>query len=238
MKHPQSYYLDHMFKKTSHRAAWLPDQNLHLGDVGTIEEGIFTQVTTLSQLNIPFTIREASSNLDLSYSDSGSFNISTTMDTGQGKINGNISIEFNKEDGLVFEVTGSRNKTIENITSVEEKVLELYKNNQWKKNWYVITALIMTDNATIFISSSKGSKLELNCSGDVQLGALKLADPKLNLKLVKEQGSTTKIIGKTNLSPLFKVHGLTKPLFLKPGFNARGGTIKFEEQSLEALEIN
>ena len=54
---PQKFYLTQIFKNTKYRANWLPDKPLRIGDVGRIQDGVFTLYTTLEQQQIPFRIR-------------------------------------------------------------------------------------------------------------------------------------------------------------------------------------
>ncbi|MEO8962387.1 MAG: hypothetical protein ABI325_10920 [Ginsengibacter sp.] len=224
MSLPQKFYLTHINKHTGYRGNWLPDRPLRLGDIGKLEDGLFTLYTTLEQQQIKFLTREGVSTLDFDYSSSDSVDITTNFDTGNligSPAKGNITISFNSNNGIVFQMTESKKAVIEDLNKVEEAVLQRYETKSWPKEWVVISELITTDHATIIISTSSNNKIELECDVPVNFAKIRLADPKLNLNLVRETGSSTKILGANSLTPLYQVKGIYKPYFSNPEFRTR-----------------
>lgn len=228
MSLPQQYYLEHMFKNTGYRANWLPDRPLRIGDIGKLEDGLFTLYTTLEQQQIPHTVRESNSELDLDYSSKNSVSIETDVAAGNAlnvaptaSVNGKVVISFNDSNGVVFQMTGAKKNVIENLADVENAVLSRFKSGSWPKDWVVISELVITDHATIIISTSNNNRIELGCDAQIGFAQSKLADPKLNLKLVSERGSSTKIFGANNLTPFYQVKGVYEPFLRNPQFRKR-----------------
>ena len=224
MSLPQKFYLTHMNKHTGYRANWLPDSTLRLGDIGKLEDGLFTLYTTLEQQEINFITRDGPSTLDLDYTSSDSVDITFNADTGNLTGNtpkGNIVISFNSNNGIVFQMTESKKIVIEDLYKIEEAVLQRYNTKDWPKEWVVISELITTDNATIIISTSSNNKIELECDASIGFAKTRLADPKLNMKLIRETGSSTKILCANVLTPLYQVKGIYTPYFSNPEFRTR-----------------
>ncbi|WP_299587845.1 hypothetical protein [Mucilaginibacter sp.] len=217
-----------MFKNTGYRANWLPDHPLRIGDIGKLEDGLFTLYTTLEQQQIGYSLREGNSELDVDYSSKNSVNIETSVSTGDAlnlslstPVNGRVIINFTESNGIVFQMTGAKKKVIENLAEVENTVLNKYRSGEWPKEWVVISEVVVTDHATIIISTSSNNKIELGCNAQLGIAQGKLADPKLNLTLISEKGSSTKIFGANNLTPFYQVKGIYKPFLRKPQFRKR-----------------
>jgi hypothetical protein len=214
---PQKLFMKNMYKKTSYRANWMPDKPLQIGDIGKLEDGTFTLFTTLEKQGIVFTTRERDSGLDLDYSSKDTVKISEN--TGAeipiakpvANIKAKLNIELKSEDSILYQTTGSKIIIIDNLDTIETEMLQRYKDDKWMKNWVVITEIIKTDFVTIIISQSKNNTLEFEASGNAKLQSINLADASLGLNLVRESGSSIKMLAKQNLTPLYKVRGIWDP---------------------------
>jgi hypothetical protein len=246
MSLPQKYYLEHMFENTGYRANWLPDRPLRIGDIGKLEDGLFTLYTTLEQQNINCTIRESTSELDLDYSSANSVNIEAGIATGSVlnlalsvPAEVKIAINFTESNGILFQMTAAKKKVIENLGDIEKEVFHRYMSGTWPKEWVVISEIISTDHATIIISTSSNNRIELGCNAQIGFAKDKLADPNLNLKLISEKGSSTKIFGANNLSPFYQVKGIYEPFLRKPQFRKRSDiTDDFELSEFKDLKFD
>lgn len=221
---PQKAYLNDIYKHTSFRANWLPDKPIRIGDVGKLENGIFTLYTTLEQQGLHFSSRESTALSSLDYvSNNTAFSSSDISVDGRqvtADIKALISIEFSSGSGIIFQMDKAKKVIIEDLNKIESQVLSKYKDDDWPKEWVVITEIIVAETATIIISTSSSNKLEFQCEAPLANG-FKLANPSLNLKLRRETGSSTKILGANDLSPLFQVHGIVEPFFSNPKFRHR-----------------
>jgi len=243
---PQRYYLEHMFENTGYRANWLPDRPLRIGDIGKLEDGLFTLYTTLEQQQIGYSLREGSSELDMDYSSKSSVSIETGVSTGDAlslalstPVSGRVTINFTDSNGIVFQMTGAKKNVIENLADVEDAVLNKYTSGEWPKEWVVISEVVMTDHATIIISTSSNNKIELGCEAQIGFSQSKLADPKLNLTLISEKGSSTKIFAANNLTPFYQVKGVYEPFLRKPQFRRRADiTDEFDTTEVRELKFD
>ena len=68
MVSPQKYYIQEISKKANLRANWLPDKQMNVGDIGKIEDGIFTLYTTLTHQGFPVKVSESAAGLGTDYS--------------------------------------------------------------------------------------------------------------------------------------------------------------------------
>ncbi len=215
-------YVSEIKKNLNYFAAWLPNTPFELGDVGILKNGAFLRLTKLSELDIPF---EATSPgqfpADLKYASKGSVTISTKL-SGSAVIPGSslgISdagalVEFNRENAVVFQATNVSVTSIVDSVTLGQNILKLYQEGKWSKNWIVVSELVTAGSATILISSSKGAKLELKATANLNTGAINIADAAFAFATQFSRSLETQIISEKGLTPLFRLMGIKSSLFV------------------------
>jgi hypothetical protein len=245
MVSPQKFYVQEISKKTNYRANWLPDKPMNIGDIGKLSDGIFTLYSTLEQQGIPIKVRESTSSLNLDYTSNDSVKITNGLDTAvssaglpvaEGKVM--YKIDFQRAEGVVFQITDSKKVIIENLSEIENSILEKYKKSVWDLGWVVVTEIVRTDSATIIINTGGSNTLEFEVSGDVGIKSVNLADTSLGLRLIRESGSSTKIIAQANLTPLYVTKGISDPLFGKTKFRGANAYRAIQFDALRELPFN
>jgi hypothetical protein len=226
MSTPAELYANGIKKKfANYFAAWLPGEKLRLGDVGVINNNLFTRITSLDHLGVNFSERSDESSTPIDYvSESG---VSVFFKTS-GEINpslpnvpeasAGVGVEFSCKGAFIIKAPSSHEPSIEDLAQLEKDLIRLYAKEQWQFEWVVITRLIQTPSASIIISNSSNSKVEFSVDGNIPLANLDLGNVNLNFGLKSQTGDVVKFIGAQNLTPLFKVakikskwFGLGKP---------------------------
>lgn len=229
MKGPQEQYTDEMKKKFGYIATWLPGVPLLLGDIGILNDNVFTRIASLEDFQIPFDIREDDTADDLDYSSRGSVSVTTKISgtaapqgSTLGSIDAGFIVEFGNENSILFKANQTRTNLIKDTIKIGDEILKLYRDGKWNKHWVVITELVKAETATIFISNTTNAKIELKANANIEATKLDIADAKFEFGATFYKGLDTKIIAQTGLSPLFKVKGLKTRIFLPPIFKERG----------------
>ena len=235
MTSAEKQYTNEMKKKFGYYATWNPGLPLELGDIGTFDGNVFTHRSNLSEKGIEFEIREDNSRSELEHNSNGSVAITNKL---AGKIpppgsvladvDAGIIVEFSKENATVFKANNTTTPTIKDKDKVGDQVLELYNEGKWKKEWMVITELIVAESATVIISKKSNSKIELKANANIKLPALDIADAKFEFSSAFARGLETKIITAEGLTPLFKVMGVKKRIFRDSIFKSEDLTQKDE----------
>lgn len=208
-------YSNEMFKKFGYLATWTPGVQLELGDVGVIKDRLFTRITTLKNLGISFQVRPDTSKEAQKHSSSGSVSI-TFKAAGKIPQAGSVlteaeagfSIEFKKSKSTVYEALGCVAPSIDDQVAIGKKILELAAQGEWNKDWAVITELVVADSATVLISNSSSSKIELTASGNVVAGTVSLADVNAGLQIAFSKDMQTVLVSQAGLTPLFKARAI------------------------------
>lgn len=241
MVSPQKFYVQEISKKTNYRANWLPDKPLNIGDVGKIEDGIFTVYTTLEQQGIPVKVSESPASLNFDYSSSDLVKIS--------KLDGDVlspveqgkqvcRIEFLRAEGVLFQIKDPVKVVLANLKEIESQILEKYKKSVWDLGWVVVTEIVRTNSATIIINNGNSNILEFELSGNADIGSVNLADTSLDLHLLSETGKSKKIVTQASLTPLYVIKGISDPLFGKTKFRGASAYRAIQFDALRELPFN
>lgn len=242
MVSPQKYYIQEISKKTNCRANWLPVKPMNVGDIGKIEDGIFTLYTTLEQQGFPVKLSESAAGLSADYSPAESVRISEEPDVdilspvAKGKKI--CKIEFLRSEGVLFHIKDSVKVILANLTEIENKILEKYKKSLWNLGWVIVTEIIRSNSGTVIINTGGSNTLEYELSGDADFNGLNLADTSLELRLISESGTSIKFIGVRNITPLFTIKGISDPLFGKTKFRGANAYRAIQFDALRELPFN
>ncbi|MEL7532473.1 MAG: hypothetical protein AAFN10_14240 [Bacteroidota bacterium] len=228
----QNYQKD-IFKKTQLRANWELSKNLNLGDVGYMNDGVFTMQTTLKDLGIDFTVRKGikQDKLDLS-SEQGvnvhpKFDSSASAEVIEMTAQVIFDIEFHKAKSYVFKAAGIRTDMISNIMDVGKAVLKKYQAEDWDDDLVIIAEIKTADSVSVLISNESGTKTQISATGNLDIKDLDIAKADIGMEANSNKKLALEILGKPGTNPLFKVMGLEKSLLSKlfkkkPKIVARG----------------
>jgi len=228
MASAQEQYTDEMKKKFGYYATWNPGVPLKLGDIGTLNDNVFTRLSNLSDRGIEFEIREDLTKTPLEHSSEGSVSVTTKLSgtvAPQGSVLTNLDagiiVEFSKENSTLFKANNTTSPSIKDAIKLEEQVLDLYRKGKWNKNWAIVTELVEAENATVIISNNSNSKIELKANANIDAPTFDIADAEFKFSTQFSNGLETKIISAEGLTPLFKVMGMKTRIFLPPIFKTK-----------------
>jgi len=242
MANPHKFYLAHMSAKTGYRAAWDPSRPHVIGQIGKLDQsGVFNVFSNLEKEGIPVETLADPSTMEMDYTSHDSVSISVKL-SGKAPQAGSVltdaeagfSFEFKNERSIVFQTSGHRTHQLTNLAEIERLIIQKFKDGNWDKNWLIITQLVEANTATIIISNSSNSSLELSAKASAGTTDLKLTDASLGLTVAREKGSTLKYITQNGLTPLYRVMGIRHPLFGKPQLSTKGDK---EEQQKESFGL-
>lgn len=212
MQGPQYQYTKELYKHFGYLATWTPATPISIGDVGEMDGSVFRRVSSLKEMNVPYTIRQAQNKEDLIYtSESGvslSFKAAGSPVVGGSSLlvqKAGATIDFHKGAGVVFIAKGCQSPSIEDQISLGKELIRRYNLRQWEAKYVVVTEIKKADSMSAFISESAGGKIELVAENSLQLGTLSLADLNINFAVGASSGINTQIVAKDKLTPLFRV---------------------------------
>lgn len=199
-------------KFKNYYAAWLPTERFELGDVGILKRDLFTKVTNLKALRISFKTRSKPDPSPIDFvSDAGvSIAFKAAGETRPDlpsipAADAGIGIEFGQEGAFLIKAPASVMSWIEDIATLQDEVRKAYLQGAWHPNWAAIVRLVTAPNATIMISQSAHSRIELSAAGTVPSGPVDLGNANINFTVKSQQGDLLHIQGAQNVSLLFQL---------------------------------
>ncbi len=236
MKGPQYQYTKELYERFGYVATWTPAVSVRLGDVGEMDGNVFRRLSSLAEINIPFTIRRGKAKENLIYTSESGVNLNFKA-AGSPIIEGSsllvqkagATIDFHKGAGVVFVAKDCVSPSIENQITLGKEIIRRYNLAEWEAKYVVVTELKEAASMSAFISESSGGKVELIAENSLQLGTLSLADLNANFSVGASSGINTQIVAQNNLTPLFRVRKV------KAGWLS-GATFNLSERAFHDLD--
>ena len=206
-------YAKDVYGNLKYRPTWLPGTPVQLGTVGVIEDGIFRAVTDLNRLGIPSEVivdsdRDA---IDFTSEKGVSIAFKAAGETNArfraiAKADAGALIEFSREGAVVLQLKDVSLNRISDQHSLRRALLTSIavgdESKQWQRDWVVITEVARAGHATIVISHSGNSRLELKASGST--APTSLVDASAAFSVAAESQISTKVIAESGLTPLYR----------------------------------
>lgn len=123
--------------------------------------------------------------------------------------NAGFSIDFTSSGSYLLKTQGTTIDYISNTAELGDKIIDLYLNNKWNRNWFVLTSLVEAKATSLIISNSAEGKIELLAKGNFTGLENDLINAEANLVAIWKKGIQTEIIGTSgSFFPLFKCNGI------------------------------
>lgn len=208
-------YTREIFDNLNYHATWLPSTIHNLGDIGRIQNYQFELITSLSNLGISYEPTIETAPADYEYASKKGVLI-TIKAAGKAPALGShltkaetgICLDFTAADAVVFQAADCEVTTIKNKQNLEADILALKSQGKWSTDFVVITTIVKSKSATIIISNESGAKVELAVDADANINNANIASLKISNNLKYSSNVGFKVIGETNLTPLYKASGI------------------------------
>lgn len=234
MTTPEELYVNGIKKHFHHFfAAWPPNEPRQLGDIGTLVGNIFVQIKDLESLNknLIFKIRDnrnptpidlvSETGVTLVFKAMGELNQTLLPNVSQAEAG--LSIEFKRKGGFILQAPITYMSSVQDIEHLGHQITQLYRQGQaWNPRWMVVVRLMSAPRASIVVSRSANSKLELSVSGNISTSTINLGNADLAFSVRSQSGDLFQSIGAQDVTPLFQLAGLKKRFWADPELEVMG----------------
>lgn len=209
-------------RQLKHLTAWPPGIQLSLGSVGEIgSDHIFDPISDLSSFGIHHDVVEGDTKTDpFSYKSKGVKDFGVSGGAEVPKLGGyfaeakaKVTIEFEREHAIVFHAGGLKDRRIADQPKLAMQMVELLDQGLWNSNWFVITSAVEAEAATILISNSSASRVDLALGVDANVAGMSLLSAEFEPRLVSEKEMGAVFVGRKGMTPLFKAKRIRKKWF-------------------------
>jgi hypothetical protein len=224
-------------------AVWPPNTPLELGQVIKVKKRRVRADTYGSLRSRGISFEEKASATGTDYKFKSENEVTRTFKLGGSsdgvteylvKADAGIVLQFEKEFSALLELTDTTTRTIDNLDVVQHAVAELDDNDKWDDDYLIVSQVIEAEHATILVSGSRDSKVEINLGSAIEPADVELA--KIETKFLKETSGQMQIrVGDiSKATPLFRVVRLKRNK-LKP---EQATIAPINEYELEEVDLD
>jgi hypothetical protein len=228
-----------------YHAAWLPDTPHEIGSYGRMEDDVFVSCGNIRELGVAFTVDvdRVPSALTINASRGVAVTSKLKGETNAGmphvpQASAGLALEFKSEGSFAIAAEETYEDRIKDPGKLEEELRRVRSKGKWDSSYRVVTGVIRMPVATILISSSDDTKLEMSLEGTATPAVRELGKASVSANFRWESSSVMKFSPARNAMPILQLHRLKSGfLFFPPRLrtfakaSARDGGAK-EEWSL------
>ena len=215
-------------KLKNYWAAWLPTTKFQIGDVGILNGKYFEKIGSLKELKIDFKIEEDTSPSPIEIvSESGvsiNFKIAGETNTAFPNIpaaEAGVKFKFGSAGAFAISCPESFEPMLAEPMALQEKIIDAFNKKIWQGEWSVITRVVTSPSATIVISNSKDSELELSSKADLKAGLADLGKANVEFSMKSQTGDMIKMIGAKDVTPFFQLASIKRRWLGPPKLRTR-----------------
>jgi hypothetical protein len=207
MRSAHETYQRHIRKQLAIKgyAVWPPGRVLTLGDVGVLGgEGDFRKLTDLGQLGIEPRIEESEKQPMSATSEDVRKAAAQASAEAASIVKGALELLLGKTGAVIFEVRDFQHVQIGNLDEISDRVVELWKQDAWKRSWCLVDQVWRASTGTIIVSGSSDVRVNISAGVSGAIPGLEaLANPGIGAQVEVHGDGVTKVIGGSNLTPMF-----------------------------------
>jgi hypothetical protein len=207
MRSAHETYQRHIRKQLAIKgyAVWPPGRVLKLGDVGVLgSEGDFKKLTDLGQLGIEPRIEEGQPQPMSATSEDVRKAAAQASAEAASIAKGALELLLGRTGAVIFEVQGFQHVQIGNLAEIADRVVELWKQDTWKRSWCLVDQVWRASVGTIIVSGSSDVRVNISAGASGAIPGLEaLANPGIGTQVEVHGEGVTKVIGGSNLTPMF-----------------------------------
>jgi hypothetical protein len=207
---------------TNHEANFPPSRPIELGAYGVMENGYFKRYGNIKDtFGIAYTPIPDESPSYETFKSEGSVGVKVGAkgDIGAGGVpllKAQIEFSFSSEKSLFFSSAGVKYIQMKSLDSVGERLVELYKQNKWKKKYVLVSSILEAGNTLILISGSAQCNVVVEAKSD-KIKELDLADGSIEFG-IKASSQVSYEILTPECQLGFSLSRVYNPLFVGPDF--------------------
>lgn len=190
-------------------AAWLPTEKVSVGDIGVLQNNIFSRQAHLKDLGIDAKIVKDPAT-DAAYKFMSAETTETEVSAGAGgtvaqgvSANVDLKIGFARENSVYFFITKCVGSAIENQLKLGTEILKRVKTKDWKLDYVVITRVVTAGSATILQAKSRNASVVFG--GTAQTSGLQLLNAGASVNVRSGSFNGFSVITQSGLTPLMSL---------------------------------
>lgn len=229
-----------------YNATWLPGDELKLGHVGEVQDGIFVPQDTIKHL-LDLDLHpepNAHEGFSLTYQSHAGVSLAakakgetSTLFQHIGKAQAGISVTFQNQGACVFSVPRYRIQRAGSQITFRRQLLDRI-DDSWQENWAIVTEIVLAESATILVSHESSAKVEISAAADIQNPLADVGRADIGLAVAHTHGHVLSIVAEQGLTPLFRAIRVKRGWFGRVSTGTLGDEVRRDPSAMSDAEID
>jgi len=187
-------------------ANWEPGRPIQLGDFGVMRSRTFICLGNISDFGMTFSKRTdpATSNKFFASQDTAEVKFhakGAAPVSGVVNVKATLEVNFSSQDAVFFNAADCEYTMIANKVALGKAVMAKYEQDEWQREWIVVTDLVKAGATTVVVSGARTASIVLEATGDVE--RINLADASVGLTIKSASNVGYQVVAAKELIPLF-----------------------------------
>lgn len=201
--------------------AWPPDNQIKLGDFGTIQDGLYEKKGNIFE-DFDFKIKKSEGTGFDTFDFTNGVNFEASLKPSvkiPETFEASIKIAFGDVTNVFFSFNECQSSTVDNYLDLKKKIIELYYAKEWKKGYHIVMGLLAAKRSTIILADDNKSEIvfeaEVPLVANIPIAQLKdgFLNGKISFNDTYSSNISLKIIAKKSMTPLIKLSKLRMRFF-------------------------
>ncbi|MEA2372635.1 MAG: hypothetical protein QOH12_3029 [Solirubrobacteraceae bacterium] len=161
-------YTEEVHHELGKLGTWLPSARVRLGDVGVMQGREFERNSTLADLDVAFMPAADDISSTFGFVSDGAVEVIASAKAEAGVFGGtgtatgiSAQMSFTRANAVFFRVEGAVVHRIDDLDAVKEAVLALDSRGKWRREWLVVTQVVVAQRCLVMVSGSEGARAEV-----------------------------------------------------------------------------
>lgn len=206
---------------------WLPGTPMELGDVGTFPSSRWTKFTTLDALGVTTKHEPEGTTGDIEYFSHKGVQKSAGLarsgiDTAAVSAVGDIHYRFARKGAFVLHTRDATVHRLAGLAAVQESVLALYRAEKWRREWVVITEVLVGGPSLVLVSAGQTAEASVRLLAQTILDPVASVAVAPSFTVASQQGLAASLDTAARAPLMWRGYRVRDPLFGEPRFAERG----------------
>jgi hypothetical protein len=197
-----------------------PNAPVALGDYGTVRDGVFLKIGSITAFDVPLpAANKSDTNASFEFKSGSAVHVEPRADVSAegGPAHGAKSkarIVFNDDNGVFFAAAGCTIEGFSEQRNVREAMLNLFVAETWRPEWVLVIGRVLSRALNIVIASKRGASIELSANAETDID---FADARIAamLKAGASEDIAFQWVAKASTVPLVRLLRVHKSFFGK-----------------------
>jgi hypothetical protein len=219
-------YQDGIKAQFNRLPVWVPGTPMNLGDIGVLEDGSWTKVSSLEEQGIYFepetdpssSTAQVTSGSNVETSAQATGETSTPLE-GVASGHAGLGFRFASEGAFVAYLYDMRTDRIGDLSRVERAMLDRLGDG-WKKNWVLVSEVTTAGPSLVLVAAGRDASASIDLGADLAPGGVDLGSADVKASIASSSNLAASFLSRDRTALLWKGRKVKGGIWTRPHVGA------------------